>query len=279
MEIISGIYKITNLITNDFYIGSSKDIYLRWKDHKKPSSLKRYKSQMYKDFINYGLSNFKFEIIYKADAKDDIKLLEANYISELQPSYNNLNYIPKKYDDTGRICGVYKIVNKITGDFYIGSSSDIKARWHCHKNSNNYKRYPNSKLYNAMFKYGVKNFEFTLIEECSREDLLSREQYYIDTLKPDYNSGVAKAILPPAERKKLYYEKNIEKIKERRAKWKEKNKKHESDHNRAYYSRLCCFNGETLKLGTLAARFRQQGISNATVEAKKYLISLSSIAN
>lgn len=274
MEILSGIYKITNLITNDFYIGSSKNIYLRWRDHKKPSSIKRYKNQrMYKDFIAYGISNFKFEIIYKANAKDDIKLLEASYIAELQPSYNNLNYVPKKYDDTGRICGIYKIVNKVTDDFYIGSSRDIKARWHCHKNSNNYKKYPNSKLYNAMFEYGIKNFDFIIVEECSKKDLFSREQYYIDTLKPVYNSSIAKAKLSPAKYKKLYREKNIEKIKEKRAKWKEKNKKHESDHNRLYYSQLCYFNGETLKLCALAARFRKQGVLNATVEAKKYLIS------
>ena len=31
---ISAVYKITNTVTNDFYIGSSKDVKLRWAVHK-----------------------------------------------------------------------------------------------------------------------------------------------------------------------------------------------------------------------------------------------------
>lgn len=32
-----------------------------------------------------------------------------------------------------KICGVYKITNKETGKFYIGSSVDIRQRWYAHK--------------------------------------------------------------------------------------------------------------------------------------------------
>lgn len=32
-----------------------------------------------------------------------------------------------------KISAVYKIVNKVTGDFYIGSSKDVKRRWIQHK--------------------------------------------------------------------------------------------------------------------------------------------------
>lgn len=35
MNKISAVYKITNTITNDFYIGSSKNVKVRWIDHKK----------------------------------------------------------------------------------------------------------------------------------------------------------------------------------------------------------------------------------------------------
>ena len=31
-----------------------------------------------------------------------------------------------------KIIGVYKITNTITGDFYIGSSKDVKRRWKVH---------------------------------------------------------------------------------------------------------------------------------------------------
>lgn len=80
MEKISGIYKITNRITNQFYIGSSKNIFLRWKDHKKPSTIKRYKNQkLYKDFIEYGIKNFLFEIIEKT-IPENLKNTEKYYI-------------------------------------------------------------------------------------------------------------------------------------------------------------------------------------------------------
>ena len=35
MKRISGIYKITNIINNKSYIGSSVDIYTRWREHKR----------------------------------------------------------------------------------------------------------------------------------------------------------------------------------------------------------------------------------------------------
>ena len=31
------------------------------------------------------------------------------------------------------ISGIYKITNAVTGDFYIGSSKDVKSRWSVHK--------------------------------------------------------------------------------------------------------------------------------------------------
>lgn len=34
MEKISAVYKIVNTVTGDFYVGSSMDVYRRWKKHK-----------------------------------------------------------------------------------------------------------------------------------------------------------------------------------------------------------------------------------------------------
>lgn len=64
MNKVSGIYKITNNITGDFYIGGSKDIKMRWKDHKSPSKWARWPGmKLYQAFIKYGLDQFKFEVI------------------------------------------------------------------------------------------------------------------------------------------------------------------------------------------------------------------------
>lgn len=55
----SGVYKITNLITNKNYIGVSVHIEQRQEEHKKGKGNK----ELFKDFIFYGLINFSFEII------------------------------------------------------------------------------------------------------------------------------------------------------------------------------------------------------------------------
>jgi group I intron endonuclease len=38
-----------------------------------------------------------------------------------------------------------------------------------------------------ILKNGYSNFSFTILEYCDKKDLIKREQYYIDLLKPEYN--------------------------------------------------------------------------------------------
>lgn len=39
----------------------------------------------------------------------------------------------------------------------------------------------------GVFKYGYASFSFTVLEICKPEDLIQREQHYIDLLRPYYN--------------------------------------------------------------------------------------------
>ena len=39
----------------------------------------------------------------------------------------------------------------------------------------------------ALLKYGFSNFQLEILEYCSLEDLLEREQFYLDASKPIYN--------------------------------------------------------------------------------------------
>ena len=77
--------------------------------------------------------------------------------------------------------GVYKITNKINGKSYIGQSVDIKRRWAEHKarafdpNNNCYDK----PLYNSFRKHGIENFEFTVLEECSVDQINDLETFYI----------------------------------------------------------------------------------------------------
>ena len=87
--------------------------------------------------------------------------------------------------------GIYKIENLINGKVYIGQSINIKERWSEHKliNSRTSKdalkkqKYP---LYLAFQKYGLENFSFEVLEECSLEELDTKEQFYIKK----YNSYI-----------------------------------------------------------------------------------------
>ena len=156
-----------------------------------------------------------------------------------------------------KIAGVYKITNNITGEFYIGSSCNIMKRWANHKCLSTHKQYPNSKLYKSMASYGLDNFTLEIIEETA--DLHNREQYWIEHLKPSYNDRHADGI--DTERSK---ETNKRCCKE----WNEIHR----DEMKEYKNRLCLYEGETLTLNALSARFTRQGIQHPTLNAKEYLL-------
>lgn len=104
--------------------------------------------------------------------------------------------------------GIYKITNKINNHFYIGSSYWIKHRWSQHISDLTKNKHKNIYLQRAVIKYGLENFNFEIIEYCEVNKLFEREQFYLDTLKPDYN------ISPSAEssRGRKMTEEQIEKL-------------------------------------------------------------------
>ena len=160
-----------------------------------------------------------------------------------------------------KICGIYKIINTVTGDFYIGSSNDVKRRWKEHKYPSRWNECPNNPLYLDFQKYGIDKFEFEIIEEVEAEKLKETEQKFIETLKPTYNDRNAKGW-------------DIERYKESQKEYQKSNKGkkfHRKSCNK-YENQLCCFNGETLTLNALRKRFLRAGIPHPTIEAKKYLI-------
>ena len=147
-----------------------------------------------------------------------------------------------------KISAVYRITNTITGDFYIGSSKDVKRRWVNHKCPSSLKQHPNNQLYKDMQKYGVDKFVFEILEEVEAGSLKVTEQKFIETLKPTYNNYNANGW-------------DVERKKETQRK----------AHNK-YDNQLCSYNGETITLCALRERFKSQGIPHPTQEAKKYLI-------
>ena len=82
--------------------------------------------------------------------------------------------------------GIYKIQNLLNNKVYVGQSNDILRRWRDHKtnafnlNDHNY----NTHLYRSIRKYGLQNFSFEVLEECSTSELDTKEIYWIS----HYNS-------------------------------------------------------------------------------------------
>lgn len=142
--------------------------------------------------------------------------------------------------------GIYKISNKITGDFYIGSSKNIEKRWANHKCMSEWTQCSGMRLYKDMSQYGLENFSFEVIEETT--SLHEREQYWIEQLGPSYNDRRANGF-------------DVER-------WKARCRKA----SKKYQHQLCNYNGETLTLNTLRNRFQRAGIPHASLEAKKYLL-------
>ena len=91
-----------------------------------------------------------------------------------------------KYNLKQNICGVYQIRNKINNKSYIGSSVNISGRFSNHMNRDARKYYWRD-FYKDIMYYGQCNFEFIVLEECDKEKLIEREQYYYDLIKPEYN--------------------------------------------------------------------------------------------
>jgi group I intron endonuclease len=95
LEIIIGVYKITNTITGKYYIGYAKDIYKRFKEHR--NTLKNDNHQniiLQRSYNKYTLDSFTFEILHKFDNVEDAKNKELEYLEnlEIRPLLYNIHY-------------------------------------------------------------------------------------------------------------------------------------------------------------------------------------------
>ena len=79
--------------------------------------------------------------------------------------------------------GVYIISNLINGLVYIGSSYYAKRRMGRHKWELKKNIHKNIHLQNSWNKHGENNFEFKILELCLEEDLIKKEQYWMDHYK------------------------------------------------------------------------------------------------
>jgi len=81
---------------------------------------------------------------------------------------------------------IYLWTNKFNGKRYVGSAKDLRLRLLSYYNTSSLLN-TNMLICKALLKYGFSAFSLTILECCKTEELVQREQYYIDTLRPEYN--------------------------------------------------------------------------------------------
>ena len=92
--------------------------------------------------------------------------------------------------------GIYIIKCDITGDSYIGCSTNVLKRWQQHiMDLENGNKIPKFQI--LVQKYGIKSLSFKILEQndtFTEEELLKLEASYILDLKPSLNTSIPKVI-------------------------------------------------------------------------------------
>jgi group I intron endonuclease len=83
--------------------------------------------------------------------------------------------------------GVYRWVNKETGKSYVGSGTNLARRFYNYYSAALLIKHDCMVINRALLKYGYSNFTLEIIEYCEPSNVIAREQFYLDLLKPEYN--------------------------------------------------------------------------------------------
>lgn len=115
----------------------------------------------------------------KKKSESNGEIGQADIITDIKK-----NVIKKEWRGIGKkkeISGIYKIINKINGKYYVGSSNDIRRRWRSHRFLLLNDKHNSTHLQNSWNKYGPEAFDFVIVEEnISDQELLIKEQKYLD---------------------------------------------------------------------------------------------------
>ena len=135
----TGIYKITNQITQKIYVGQAQDIQRRWQDHRRDaqnySRSEILKNPLYQDIKKYGLENFTFEIVEEC-AISELDEKEKYWICYYNSFYTGYNRTeggqnaphPVKMTDKLFEQIIYDLKNTLLSTEEIGKKNNISGR-------------------------------------------------------------------------------------------------------------------------------------------------------
>jgi group I intron endonuclease len=128
-------------------------------------------------------------------------IMMKNKLNKPVIAYTNIELQKNQiYKDNKNKTGVYRWVNSINNKSYVGSSVNISQRLLTYFSQKKLKKYLvsyRSNIYKSILKHGYLNFKFEILEyitfpfdistEEKKKIILEKKQYYIDSLKPEYN--------------------------------------------------------------------------------------------
>ena len=97
------------------------------------------------------------------------------------------------YQSLKPFSGIYMIINLVTGKYYVGSAVIGNLYMRFRRKAHLFSFTGNKRVANAVNKYGLSQFAFLVLEVVPQENktdstlLLNREDYDLQTLKPQYN--------------------------------------------------------------------------------------------
>ena len=133
MKVVSGVYSIQNNITGRLYIGSSKDIHKRWREHK--SNLfnhTHHSMDLQNDWDKYGEDNFSFNILLETDIANALKM-EREYIDKMQTERFGYNVSKRggfKDNFIKRTKMKYELLKEAIKGYYIPDGNSYQFEIH-----------------------------------------------------------------------------------------------------------------------------------------------------
>ena len=149
-------------------------------------------------FIGYSGQKW-YKNLRNLSIKNNSEIPPKNPLDNVEKIYDNLHLVETQVlirNENRHKAGVYKIFNKITGNYYIGSA--ITNRINKRLRNHLFHGTGSTITKRAIDKYGICNFKFVILEyypgiilkdNLKKEHLflLERETYWIRQLNPSYN--------------------------------------------------------------------------------------------